>query len=191
MTDQMQTNQGVAPSHTSSKWRGMLRVAFVALILAGSVFGVGKALHWMAEAGKPVRATGRVTWASKPVTVGVVTAQSIANPAVAVISRLDEDGRFDLMTNLEPGVLPGTYKVVISSTDGGMVPQSLVPNIYSSFGTTPLQIEVLPNQENNFDIVLEGSLPPRMKSPAEASGDPNLANEMPDSISENETPTQE
>lgn len=135
---------------------------FVLLLIVAAVGGAGAGVAWLwnTEFGQPARASGRVTWKGNPVTIGVVMAQHQSDPTLGPIGKFDEDGRFELLTNMQPGIPVGTYKLKVASYSNGMPPQPLVPAAYTEFATTPLIVQVTGDPEKDFfEIELEGELP--------------------------------
>lgn len=138
----------------------MLRV-FVMLVIAVIVAGAGYGMWVLTNSPKGLIAyTGRVLYQGKPV-VGSVMTQNLDDKFDSAGGNLDEDGRFTLDTNGEPGANVGRHKLAIVSFEGrGAPPQPLVPAAYTGIATTPLVIEVTGDPaKNKGEFILEGSAP--------------------------------
>jgi hypothetical protein len=104
---------------------------------------------------------GQVLIKGRPVTNGSIVFTSTDPTATGAIGRLDQDGRFSLMT-YEPddGAPAGEYKVVVrafenlgTTDDASTVqPKSLVPRQYTSLETTPLRKTITAQEVNTIDI---------------------------------------
>ncbi len=137
------------------------RVAVTALILAVLVIGGFVGVEYFNNL-KPtlVKATGRVMWNGKPVTIGAVMTEHTDDPMQFSIGKFDEEGKFELSSNGEPGAALGTHKVKVASFGDGMFPPPLVPARYAVMGTTPLLITITKDPaKNHFELVLEGEAP--------------------------------
>jgi hypothetical protein len=90
--------------------------------------------------------------------VGFFPADYEGAPALEAGSRIKEDGTYELSTRGKPGALLGRYKVTViwqtkveSSRPGDV--KSLVPQRYTNKETTPLEVEVIENQEDGkYDL---------------------------------------
>lgn len=138
----------------------LLRVVFMVLIL-GTIGAAG--WYLLIREGKPpalVPYTGRVLYQGKPV-VGSVMTQNLDDVFDSAGGNLDEDGRFTLDTNGEPGANVGRHKLAIVSFEKrGAPPRPLVPAAYTNIATTPLMIEVTGDPAmNKGEFILEGSAP--------------------------------
>lgn len=160
----MSEESSPAPAPESAPASNGFSIGRTLLLLAGfaAVAGIVFVVMEVAQSvgGDLVKATGRVTWNGKPVTKGVVMAQHDANALFAPMGLLDEDGQFELLTNMEPGINVGHYKVRVAAFTEGMPPKPLVPVIYTTFEDSPLTIDVSSDPEKNvFKIELEGEAP--------------------------------
>lgn len=145
----------------------LLRV-FVMLVIAAIVGGAGYGIWDLTNSPKGLVAyTGRVLYQGKPV-VGSVMTQNLDDKFDSAGGDLDEDGRFTLDTNGEPGANVGRHKLAIVSFEKrGAPPRPLVPSAYTNIATTPLVIEVTGDSaKNKGEFTLEGS------APAAAAGRP-------------------
>ena len=146
----------------------VLATVVIAGIVAGAAYGV-----WtFANTPKGlVACTGRVLYQGKPV-VGSVMTQNLDDKFDSAGGTLDEDGRFTLDTNGEPGANAGRHKLAIISFERGAPPRPLVPADYTNISSTPLIIEVTADPAaNHEEFTLEGSAPepPEPPAPREAS----------------------
>lgn len=143
------------------------------LVLVGGIVlvaGGGYYVWEKSQADRPkVPFTGVVLFEGRPVTTGSVMTEVIGNPLDFSMGYLDQEGRFSLETNGEPGASVGRHKVRISSLAPGIPPRPLVPPKYLETATSPLEIEVTMDPANN-DVVfeLEGTIP----APAAGGGPP-------------------
>jgi hypothetical protein len=107
-----------------------------------------------------VPARGQVLWNGTPVTVGAVMTINDADPFSGAVGAFDSEGRFELMTNGQPGALIGQHKVRVASFGPGVSPPPLVPAQYAYFESTPLTMEVSRDaSKNNFLFTIEGEAP--------------------------------
>lgn len=115
-----------------------------------------------------VKATGRVMWNGKPVTIGAVMTRHTRFEKEAAIGAFDKDGKFELSSNGRPGAAIGTHKVIVASYGVGMGTSPLVPAPYLKAATTPLTIEVSSDPgKNHFDLEIFGDSPKVVSPPAE------------------------
>ncbi len=107
-------------------------------------------------------ASGIVTIDGKPVTPGLVTFVPEDPTAVPSVSDLDSNGGFELTTNKQPGLPPGSYRVAIQAFRPPDVPEGqrtmepsepLVPKKYLQVSTSGLEYTVEPGS-NRIDIEL-------------------------------------
>jgi hypothetical protein len=77
----------------------------------------------------------------------------------------DASGRFELSTHVgagkfKPGIVPGTYSVVITKLDTAGIsttlapPKNVLPKKYANANTSGLTANVTAGQENDFDFAL-------------------------------------
>lgn len=131
----------------------------LALIVILGVSAAGYFL-WTVQAGPPalVEYSGRVLYKGEPVTTGGVLTERVDDSLMGAVGVLDQDGRFTLITNGEPGAYVGTHKLAVSAMSSGSPPRPLVPGKYTQPGTTPLRIEVTSDPtRNQGEFVLEES----------------------------------
>ncbi len=105
---------------------------------------------------------GTITYKGKPVPNGTIT--FVPANAPAATGKINRDGTYTLTTyKAGDGAVLGTHKVVVAAMedmtgrlpeDRNPLPPSLVPNKYSSIGTTDLTAEVKEG-ENNINFPLE------------------------------------
>ena len=128
----------------------------IAVVVAGGGYGVWSLTN---APRKPVAYTGRILYQGKPV-VGDVMTQNLDDKFDSAGGTLDEDGRFTLDTNGEPGANVGRHKLAIISFERGAPPRPLVPAVYTNIATTPLLIEITGDSAaNHGEFTLEGSVP--------------------------------
>jgi hypothetical protein len=154
----------------TTRWDRLARLA----VLLVAPFGMTAC-----GAGGPAKAPaeGTVTYNGTPLAQGTVqfwpeAGVTEANPAVmAVIA----DGKFALGLGYEEaGVLPGTYKVSVSSYEEAQVnnrkamPKSLIPERYGDRETSGLVVAVPEDGDRALKIELAGALT-RPSRPARAS----------------------
>lgn len=97
---------------------------------------------------------GTVSYQGEPVTLGQILFIP-ENGERSGIGRVQEDGTFTVTTYSDgDGAVVGKNKVTISAYDNNLVNQ--VPGWYENANTTPLTLEVQPETDNEFEIVLEG-----------------------------------
>lgn len=166
MADNSQAAQAAGqPTGGFSIVRVLVLVGGIVLVAGGGYYA------WeTSQADRPkVPFTGVVLFEGRPVTTGSVMTEVIGNPLDFSMGYLDQEGRFSLETNGEPGASVGRHKVRISSLAPGIPPRPLVPPKYLETATSPLEIEVTTDPANN-DVVfeLEGTIP----APAAAGGPP-------------------
>jgi hypothetical protein len=111
--------------------------------------------------------TGTVTWKGKPLATGTIrflpAEPSVTTEATAVVT----DGAFRIPK--EDGLLPGKYKVAVSSPDpstqqgppdappgerGGYPAKDRIPAEYSTAGKTKLAAEVKADGTNQFEFTI-------------------------------------
>ena len=85
---------------------------------------------------------GSVTFQDRPLEHGHVTFLTTEGPPGPVCGAVVRDGRFDISS--EQGLVPGTYRVLISSP-GGIAPQT--PEEIAA-GASPRAMEQLPSRYN-------------------------------------------
>lgn len=124
--------------------------------------------------------TGIVLFEGRPVTTGSVMTEVIGDPLDFSMGYLDQQGRFSLETNGEPGASVGRHKVRISSLAPGIPPRPLVPPKYLETATSPLEIEVTTDPAMN-DVVfeLDGTIPAPAAGGEAPSGPPGGAPPQP------------
>lgn len=138
--------------------RSVSRLALLALF--GIVAGCGS--------GDPrLPVSGTVSWKGKPLDTGTVeflpADPGISTQSTAVVT----NGAFNIPK--EGGLVPGRYKVVVSSPDpktqqgppdappgerGGYPAKDRIPPEYSTAGKTKLTAEVKAGQENRFEFAV-------------------------------------
>jgi hypothetical protein len=103
--------------------------------------------------GGMVPVTGHVTWEGQPVTTGNITftPAEVTKSARLATGQIQSDGSF-AMTTLKQGdgVLPGTYRVAISSAppppmeiiEGQVIPTGPVPVSYNDPSSSGLEVTV-------------------------------------------------
>ncbi|WP_145258927.1 hypothetical protein [Planctomycetes bacterium Pan216] len=143
----------------SSKCACCVAVALMAL----SACGQGR------ETPKTVPVAGTVTYQGKPVMMGSIVFQPVTpspgspfRPAQGV---LEMDGSYEVQSFAAgDGAVPGEYRVVITSTDGGPTPEEpermitwLIPRKYGDAEKTPLTVTVSEHGANAdaYNFVLE------------------------------------
>lgn len=110
--------------------------------------------------------TGKVTYNDKPVTTGTISFVSADKPTA--YGEIEPDGSYSLKT-VKPGdgATPGSYQVTVISLedmgdrmpeDRNPLPPPMVPNKYSTAGTSGLTAEVEAGKENVIDFNLTGPL---------------------------------
>jgi hypothetical protein len=116
------------------------------------------------SSGQPTLAVvrGTITYKGKPVPNGTITFVPANGPAAT--GKIHRDGTYTLTTyKAGDGAVLGTHKVVVAAMedmtgrlpeDRNPLPPSLVPNKYSSIGTTDLTAEVKEGG-NNINFPLE------------------------------------
>lgn len=77
---------------------------------------------------------------------------------VAPLGVLQPDGRYNILTNGQPGAPAGWYKVVILATEAGSNPNEEPRRVlnarYEKEATTPLAIEVVAGRNGDYDLQL-------------------------------------
>lgn len=144
---------------------------FIILLVCGGIGGAAWLLQQELQGPRPRYAfTGQVLFQGKPVTTGSVMTQHAEDQFDAALGFLDEEGRFSLDTNGDPGASLGIHKVVISSMAPGIPPRPLVPAVYVDLKTTPLTLQVTSDPAKNKVVFeLQGELP---AAPAPPAGGP-------------------
>jgi hypothetical protein len=109
--------------------------------------------------------TGKVTLEGKPLVHGTVSYRPPAGDLTApqASGPLDAEGNYRLFTEGEPGVKPGTYRVVVFAYDQPTrgpghrgLPQSIIHVRYQREDTTPLMREVGKDvRAGAYDLELE------------------------------------
>lgn len=146
-------------------------------LLVAAVAGIGVVgfLAATARMGGFTKATGRVTWNGEPVTVGAVMTEYESDPLLGTLGSLDENGNFELLTNMQPGAAIGQHKLRVASFSNGMPPQPLVPAHYTEFATTPIVIEITGDPDrDHFEIELEGELEGAEPPPETSDDEPTI-----------------
>jgi hypothetical protein len=163
---------GAAGVHKPAPEFSISRVVSMVVII-GIVAGAGYGIWTFLQTPKVlVPFSGRVIFEGKPVTVGGVATMRLDDQLDSATGALDEDGRFVLRTNGEPGAYTGRHKLVITSNTPTMPPRALIPPKYSGMSTTPLIIDVSDDPaKNQQEFVLEGTLPGSEPPPAENAAD--------------------
>ena len=110
--------------------------------------------------------TGKVTYNGEPVPTGTISFVSADKPTA--YGEIGPDGSYSLMTNKPgDGAMPGSYQVTVIALedmgdrmpeDRNPLPPPVVPNKYSSAGTSGLTAEVEAGKENVIDFDLTGEL---------------------------------
>ena len=137
----------------------LLRVVFMVLIL-GAIGAAG--WYLLIREGKPpalVPYTGRVLYQGKPV-VGSVMTQNLDDVFDSAGGDLDEDGRFTLDTNGEPGANVGRHKLAIVSFERGApgLRAYLKKNLLKNGKKKKTKLRSIPN--HHFPIKDDASPPP-------------------------------
>ncbi len=122
-----------------------------------------------------VKVTGQVLYKGKPVTEGSIVTEYPRNGLFGGLSILDQDGRFELMTQVDgkyhPGAYVGEHVVAVFSfgpSTGGGPPAGLVPSKYLTHRSSPLRMKVTSDPEENvFVFNLEGEREKRRQPPPE------------------------
>ncbi|MCA8996320.1 MAG: hypothetical protein KDA80_05030, partial [Planctomycetaceae bacterium] len=144
----------------------VLAAVFGIAVVGGVIFGMVEYINGMPATLVP--ASGRVTWDGQPVTIGAVMTQHVDDPFQSAIGAFDEEGRFELMTNGQPGAALGTHKVIVASYGPGMGTSPLVPQEYLKAESSPLSITISSDpQKNVFELEVIGEAP---KSPQRGGG---------------------
>ncbi len=150
-------------------------IAYLVLGLLGLLAGVAGCSSEDHPAVTPV--SGRVMYRGQPVANAHVTFmnESAVRAATGVT---DEQGEFQLTTfETNDGAAPGLNKVAVTKATGmapvtdlegeayaqamqqiatpTKPPESEIPIKYANTNTTPLTVEVRPDEENRFEITLE------------------------------------
>lgn len=116
--------------------------------------------YWSNREPTYVKATGRVMWNGKPVTIGAVMTRHSKYEKESAIGAFDKDGKFELMSNGKLGAAIGTHKVIVASYGAGMGTTPLVPAPYLKASSTPLTIEVTTDpSKNHFELEIVGDAP--------------------------------
>ncbi len=94
---------------------------------------------------------GTVKLDGQPLTSGSVTFHPTSGSAEGIgNSEIDSSGNYKLMSGGKPGVLAGSYKVVVVASgpsnpaDPYSIPVSMLDKKFTEVATTPLTIEVAP-----------------------------------------------
>lgn len=138
-----------------------------------------------------VSATGVVTWNGKPVNKAELTFIPSGQEGPSAIATTDAEGRFALRTVENEGIVPGTYKVVVQKTSvaemdipnplpkgmgfsdylraNNILAYAVLPSQYSTPEQTPITVDIVDGEPNDFEIKLQGSPPPKPKVPAGAA----------------------
>lgn len=157
----------------------MIRKGIPILVIAALTSGCGRDLDTV-----PCR--GVVTFNGQPVEQANVyflrDGAPKGTPAPAAIAVTDSNGRFELKTGKHQGAMPGKYVVTVQKDNSAslnipeplptgmsrfdymkahnLFPRPLLPEKYSRFEQTPLQIEVSADpRKNEFELKLEGTVP--------------------------------
>lgn len=104
--------------------------------------------------------TGVVTYKNAPVTSGTITFHPVAAEGNPAVSLIDDQGKFQLTTYSKgDGAVAGFHNVTIVVSprlDGTNTGEAdVIPPAYNRAETTPLSLEVLPQGNNHFEIVLK------------------------------------
>jgi hypothetical protein len=113
------------------------RASFCTAVLLLAVVGCGGK--------KLIPITGTVTLDGQPVDEAVIVFVPETQPGDTSTGRSQSDGTFSLRTGKADGAVPGAYKVVINKYDTSPTAKgkkSVLPRIYASAKTTPLQCTV-------------------------------------------------
>ena len=178
-----------SPASAPESAFSVARVLAVLLAVAavGGIIWLGSWLSTLTAAGTP-KAHGRVTWNGEPVTKGAVMAKHESDPTLGPIGSLDQEGRFELLNNMQPGIPTGRYKLRVASFSDGMPPRPLVPKVYTEFSTTPIEVDVSANPDKNyFEIELKGELPAQSQGPPTGPASPEAESSDDSPESENTT----
>ena len=141
------TNIDPQPAAGRSRWR-LLAIAVVAL---GSILGLSAI--WLREP-ELVPVTGRVLYQGEPLSEGFVVSLPIRG-GLSALSKLDDEGRFDLSTNGVPGAAVGTHRMTVQAYTREMPPRPRIPAQYVSAERTPLKLVVKKGAANYFDFQLD------------------------------------
>jgi hypothetical protein len=100
---------------------------------------------------------------------GQIGTQVVGRPELmGGIGFVDAEGRFDLMTNGQMGAYVGRHKVMVLLMSG-VPPRSLLPAEYGTASTTPLEMNVTGDPEQNqfeFHLTGERALPTAKPAPS-------------------------
>ena len=109
--------------------------------------------------------SGQVFYDGQPLTTGTVSFHPAATTGHVPTGAINQEGRYTLSTNYQPGAPPGRYKVVVHATEpieqipgkaSPGLPKSLIPSRYNQGGTTPLEVEVKADAAADaYDLKLE------------------------------------
>ncbi|MDA1014035.1 MAG: hypothetical protein O3A00_06230 [Planctomycetota bacterium] len=114
-----------------------------------------------------VPVAGKLSFDGKPVADGFVETRLIGKDGkmtLGGLSKIEEDGSFNLVTDiegkLEIGVYSGTHKMVVRWSETGpgqLAPTWLVPARYIDFASTPIEFEATGTDQINLKLNLEKS----------------------------------
>jgi nitrate reductase NapE component len=196
-----QPTEQTIPSGAAQSAVSIVRILTL-LLVVGFIGGIGF-FAMQIFSGPPAKYAfrGQVLYNGQPVTTGAVMTQLQGNPIDIALGPLDEDGRFELSSNGEPGISEGVHKLAVSSMASGMPPRPLVPSEYLEIRTTPLQITVTSDPAANTIVLeLEGELSnpaplagppgggPPAAAPAEADGESDSTDSSENSLPAEEAP---
>lgn len=121
-------------------------------------------------------AGGQVLFRGQPLLNGQIMTQPMAGRGLSAIGWTDDEGKFTLKTDIRgnyvDGATVGQHRVAVSARENISMPGGpplLTPEQYASAGTSPLQITVGRNpDENQFKLILEGEPPSQPKRSTKA-----------------------
>lgn len=131
----------------------------------------------------PVR--GQLLYKGEPLRKGQIVTQPIGGRGLSALGWTDDEGRFTLQTdirgNFQEGATVGEHRVAVTvyqMISAPAAPPLLTPPQYASINTSPLQITVGRDpDQNEFKLVLEGEPPSR---PQRSKGGSKQADEPKD-----------
>ncbi|HUG18085.1 MAG TPA: hypothetical protein VMM56_03865, partial [Planctomycetaceae bacterium] len=126
-------------SSNSFSWKRVVATAGTLFIIGGATAGAVWYVMNLEPALYPVK--GVVYLDDEPMAGGVVLTDH-AGDWPGALAGIDDDGRFELITNGEKGAYAGEHKVSFTFMDGKFPPTSLIPDKYTDPKNPPFTIEV-------------------------------------------------